>query len=239
MKCAPSFTILWSDFVHSLRRCNCSDRETHVIDKAHEDVIRDVDYNPNKPYHVVTAGPLILARCGCHRLHVTTVAFVVVALFQARTARCACGICASRKRRSKFWAGIRTGMLELLIWINCLARSPHALFANLQGVECEVQSFPRPAGAHSGHRQVRAGVRIGCVPPRCSCRWLVRCGRTQQCESVEHCVDVVCAAWRAGGSVQVSEQYVQLGSGCVSVVIVALILAPSPSLCLRPVLACA
>jgi len=30
--------------------------ETTCIPNAHEDVIRDVDYNPNKPYHLVTGG---------------------------------------------------------------------------------------------------------------------------------------------------------------------------------------
>lgn len=32
------------------------DRETVVVENAHDDIIRDVDYNPNKPYHVVTCG---------------------------------------------------------------------------------------------------------------------------------------------------------------------------------------
>jgi WD40 repeat protein len=43
-------------------------RETHVIEKAHEDIIRDIDYNPNKPYHVVTAGvasSFLHARVAC------------------------------------------------------------------------------------------------------------------------------------------------------------------------------
>lgn len=30
--------------------------EAQILDRCHEDVIRDVDYNPNKPYHIVTAG---------------------------------------------------------------------------------------------------------------------------------------------------------------------------------------
>jgi len=31
-------------------------KESMVIENAHEDLIRDIDYNPNKPYHIVTAG---------------------------------------------------------------------------------------------------------------------------------------------------------------------------------------
>ena len=39
-------------------RVDDSSREGLSNEKAHDDVIRDIDYNPNKPYHVVTSGQL-------------------------------------------------------------------------------------------------------------------------------------------------------------------------------------
>ncbi len=31
-------------------------RLTHVLRGAHDDIIRDLDFNPNKPHHIVTGG---------------------------------------------------------------------------------------------------------------------------------------------------------------------------------------